>query len=120
MYRKIVFLASDVDAKVQEIYVRVTDFYSVNFMVGYCNWQSRFFMSRFESDFLPSTPYNNRVIYWYRYVDDVTCVWSGSRNELDSKLLPRFEFAIPNHVKFTLEVGNSLVHKLPGRLRLVR
>ena len=42
------------------------------------------FMDRFERSFLAQEPILPLV--WKRYIDDILCIWTGTRSELDSFL----------------------------------
>ena len=42
------------------------------------------FMDRFERSFLDSEP--TRPLVWLRYIDDIFCIWTSSRQSLDAFL----------------------------------
>lgn len=41
------------------------------------------FMDRLEQWVLRYGRYSSRVVLWYRFVDDIFCVWSGTNDELN-------------------------------------
>ena len=45
---------------------------------------TNFFMDRFEQSFLANEPI--QPLLWKRYIDDILCIWPGTREELDSFL----------------------------------
>ena len=50
------------------------------------------------------------VILWYRYVDDVFCIWEGSDNNLQKfqKVLHSFD----DNIQFTMEIGGHKINYL--------
>ena len=60
------------------------------------------YMDHFENYIIPTVPDN--IFLWRRYVDDVFCMWTGSRTQLDS-FLERIN-AFNKNVQFTLEFGD--------------
>ena len=59
------------------------------------------FMDRFERSFLAQEPILPLV--WKRYIDDILCIWTGTRSELDSFLdrAHRFTWSISDkHIEF--------------------
>jgi hypothetical protein len=65
------------------------------------------FMDRFEQNLFKNLPKNmNKIGYWFRYVDDIICLWTGTNRQLDvffdyiNKIHPK--------IKFTLEKEENL------------
>ena len=50
------------------------------------------------------------VKYWFRYVDDVLCLWGGSLTELQDFLA--FINSFYSKIQFTLEIGGSTINFL--------
>ena len=50
------------------------------------------------------------IILWYRFVDDIFCVWRGSDSELD--LFHEFLHFYDDSIKFTLEIGGASINYL--------
>lgn len=44
-------------------------------------------------------PLRNKIIYWFRYVDDVICIFSGTEQESNELLV--FLNNLSNAIKFT-------------------
>ena len=66
------------------------------------------FMDRFEQGFLDSEP--TRPLVWLRYIDDIFCVWTGSRQSLDA-FLDRHN-ARHRTLRFTWEISHAHVEFL--------
>jgi hypothetical protein len=67
------------------------------------------YMDHFEKNlFSSSSELTKNVLCWYRYVDDVFCVWGGSKRQLQL-FLTRLN-SLNKNLKFTIEVeeNNSL------------
>ena len=68
-------------------------------------------MSRFEDEIFSSEhPLTQHVAYWFRYVDDVLCLWTGSIPQLHEFLA--FINGFYPTIKFTPEIGGSTINFL--------
>ena len=68
-------------------------------------------MSKFERDLFSSGhEMLSHVFYWYRYVDDILCTWTGHQDLL-SEFLMYLNSQYPS-IKFTLDIGGSTVNFL--------
>ena len=61
------------------------------------------FIEKFERSFLVQEPILSLV--WKRYIDDILCLWTGARSELDkldkAHKTPRFTWSISyKHIEF--------------------
>ena len=68
------------------------------------------FMDDLETRFLSSEPLSPHIRHWSRYVDDVLCVWHGSRTDL-KLCLDRLNTICPS-LQFTLEIGGQQINFL--------
>jgi hypothetical protein len=69
------------------------------------------FMNSLEKDiFTSASPLVQKIQYWYRYVDDILCLWKGSTDQL-TDFLKYINDLYPS-IKFTLEVGGSSINFL--------
>ena len=52
----------------------------------------------------------NNVAYWFRHVDDILCLWRGTKTELHNSLT----FLKSHHpnIQLTLEIGGSKINFL--------
>ena len=66
------------------------------------------FMDRFERGFLDSEP--TRPLVWLRYIDEIFCVWTGSRPFLDA-FLDRLNTR-HSTLRFTWEISHAHVEFL--------
>ena len=66
------------------------------------------FMDRFERSFLAQEPILPLV--WKSYIDDILCIWTGSRSELDS-FLDRLNKA-HRTLKFTWSISDKHIEFL--------
>ena len=66
------------------------------------------FMDRFEQSFLDNEPI--QPLLWKRYIDDILCIWPGTREELDS-FLERL-YREHHTLKFTWSIFESHVEFL--------
>ena len=66
------------------------------------------FMDRFKRAFLAQEPIQPLV--WKRYIDDILCIWTGSRSELDN-FLDRLNRA-HHSIKFTWSISNERIQFL--------
>ena len=62
------------------------------------------FMSDFEESFL-NTPQSGKILFWYRYVDDILVGFTGDKNELGHILY--YLNSIHPKIKFTLETEEN-------------
>ena len=66
------------------------------------------FMDRFERAFLAQEPILPLV--WKRYIDDILCIWTGTRSELDG-FLDRLNKA-HRTLRFTWSISNERIEFL--------
>lgn len=61
------------------------------------------FMNEIENSKIvnEANPYKNNLIYWYRYVDDIICLFQGNENEQHQFL--SYLNSISKNIKFTIE-----------------
>ena len=57
-------------------------------------------MNKLELDFFGQQS-RNEIVRWYRYVDDVLCLWKGDENQLKS--LQQELNSYHNNIEFTTE-----------------
>ena len=62
------------------------------------------FMDRFERAFLAQEPI--QPLIWKHYIDDILCVWTGSRSELES-FLDRLNRTLNSHGALVTSASNS-------------
>ena len=75
------------------------------------------FMDLFEGKILsPTSNFNQYITYWHRYVDDVLCLWKGTRLDLDNFL--SFINSVYPSIKFTMEVGGYKINFLDLKIFL--
>ena len=74
------------------------------------------FMTHLEETILHSHSLATHVRSWYRYVDDVLCIWRGPRSDLEVFLehLNRFHPAI----SFTMDIGGEKISYLDLNIKL--
>ena len=76
------------------------------------------FLNRFKEDIIELIyQWSNSVLRWFRYVDDILCVWGGSPSELAQFHTFLNEYH-PN-LEFTLEVGHARIKFLYLTINLV-
>lgn len=65
------------------------------------------FMNNFENKLVldQNLPFFKDIGFWYRYVDDIICLWNGSEVDLDLFLI--FINSLHNNIKFTLEKDSN-------------
>ena len=79
---------------------------------------SEVFFKLFEDELFQSgSPLLTKIVYWYRYVDDVVCLWNGSLADLDSFL--QFINSRYPTIQFTLEIGGKSINFLDLSISLV-
>ena len=66
------------------------------------------FMDRFERAFLAQEPILPLV--WKRYIDDILCIWTGTRSQLDS-FLDRLN-KTHHSIKFTWSISDTQIQFL--------
>ena len=66
------------------------------------------FMDRFERAFLAQEP--NLPLVWKRYINDILCIWTGTRSQLDS-FSDRLIKAHPS-IKFTWSISDTQIQFL--------
>ena len=62
------------------------------------------FMDQFERNLFQSSSSPN-VLKWFRYVDDILCIWNGSLPELE--IFHYHLNSLEPSIKFTLEIGGN-------------
>jgi hypothetical protein len=62
-----------------------------------------------------SNPYNDKIIYWHRYVDDIICLFNGTIEE--SKDFLSFLNTISPEIKFTQEIQTNEINYLDVTIR---
>ena len=73
-------------------------------------------MNSLEKDiFTSASPLIRNIRYWFRYVDDVLCLWQGNTEQLDD-FLQYINNLYPT-IKFTLEVGGNTINFLDLSIR---
>lgn len=65
------------------------------------------FMDNLESRIFENSPFKDKIVYWFRYVDDIICLWKGSNRQLDHFL--KYLNSLHNKIKFTIEVEQDNV-----------
>jgi len=68
------------------------------------------FMNRLVQWIFRHARFANRVISWYRYVDDVFCIWQGTDFELQHFHHQLHSF--DENIRFTIEIGNRTLNYL--------
>lgn len=64
------------------------------------------FMAKFEEKlFMSNNPFLNKIVYWYRYVDDVLCLFNGTTRQLHNFF--KFINSIHKRIQFTMEIGEE-------------
>jgi hypothetical protein len=66
------------------------------------------FLNELENRIFSVSKFRNNVQFWYRYVDDVVCLWTGSTRQLDMFL--KEINTLNKSIQFTMEIeaNNSL------------
>ena len=68
------------------------------------------YLDRFERDLFSNSMYNSSILHWFRYVDDILCIWTGSTDALNDFF---FDLNFRNsNLEFTLEVGLNSINFL--------
>ncbi|KAI5631461.1 reverse transcriptase (RNA-dependent DNA polymerase) domain-containing protein [Phthorimaea operculella] len=67
------------------------------------------YMDDFEKSVLKSK-FKEHIQYWYRYVDDILCLWTGS-NETLQELLVHMN-SINHNIQLTMELGGETINFL--------
>jgi len=62
------------------------------------------FMDHFERNVFQNNSFPN-VLKWFRYVDDIFCIWNGSISELQN--FHRHLNSLEPSIKLTLEMGGT-------------
>jgi hypothetical protein len=76
------------------------------------------FLDGFESNLFNSGhDLTRHVHYWFRYVDDVLCCWTGTTRQLEHFFT--FINSINNNIKFTMELGNKSINYLDLNIQLI-
>lgn len=63
------------------------------------------FMTNLEKTFLHLPQFKPHISFFYRYVDDIICLWTGTRRQLD-QFLNHINNLSPS-IKFTLEIESN-------------
>lgn len=78
---------------------------------------SEIFMKRYEEELFSSNHHLlQHVVYWYRYVDDVLCLWNGTIPDLQDFIT--FLNNLYPTIKFTLEIGGGEISFLDLRVSI--
>lgn len=57
-----------------------------------------------------NNPFYKNIIYWYRYIDDIICLFNG--NEVEKEEFFNFLNTLSNKIKFTMENQNKQINFL--------
>ena len=68
-------------------------------------------------DVILSSPFSSSVSFWSRYVDDILCIWTGTKVEIES--FSSFLNNLRPSIEFTLEGGGNSIPFLDLLIRLV-
>lgn len=76
---------------------------------------SNLYMECFETNILPRILPSN--LLWYRYVDDILCLWPVNHDETDflnqiNSLVPSIKFTIENEVNGVLPFLDIMIHRI--------
>lgn len=63
------------------------------------------FMNKIEGRIFNDKDKSKQVLYWHRYVDDILCVWTGTRRQLDQFL--NYLNSLCSSISFTMEIGEN-------------
>lgn len=79
---------------------------------------SEVFMEKLEEDIFNLNPeLTDNITYWYRYVDDVICLWNGNTDKLTT-FLNTINSLYPT-IKFTIEFGGKMINFLDLSISIV-
>lgn len=67
------------------------------------------FISWLERTLISTNTLFNHIVYWYRYVDDIICLFKGNNSDFDDFL--NFLNSLHNNIKFTFESSHN--NKIP-------
>ena len=77
------------------------------------------FMSRLETNRFTSYPVlAARIVCWYRYMDDVLCLWKGTADALE-RATSNPQQHVSKYFKFTVEFGGKMINFLPLTVSVV-
>ena len=65
------------------------------------------FMDNLEGKIVENSPFKDKIVYWFRYVNDIICLWKGSNRQLDNFLC--YLNTLHQRIKFTMEVEQNNV-----------
>lgn len=68
------------------------------------------FMDKWQTEFLKSEPLAQHAVYWYRYVDDILCLWKRSTRQLGKFLENMNQWH--SNIKVSMELGGPTINFL--------
>lgn len=66
---------------------------------------ANFYMHHLKKDIFKNNFFKSKIGYWYRYVDDILCLFLGTHEEL--KLFHNFLNTLSHKIKFTMEINDN-------------
>lgn len=82
------------------------------------------FLAEFFMDYIEKTLFDYKhplleyIFTWIRYVDDVFCIWTGTKRQLDN-FLNNILNKLDDHIKFTIELGNNSINFLDLTINII-
>ncbi|CAJ0960434.1 unnamed protein product [Ranitomeya imitator] len=81
------------------------------------------YMDRFERDFIyPNTLFQQYARQWYRYIDDIFCIWQGDHSSLTAfyntinEIRPELKFSISHHTEAITFLDTKVCKDVHGSL----
>ncbi|XP_069617342.1 uncharacterized protein [Ranitomeya imitator] len=81
------------------------------------------YMDRFERDFVyPNTLFQQYAHQWYRYIDDIFCIWQGDHSSLTAfhntinEIRPELKFSISHHTDAITFLDTKVCKDIHGSL----
>ncbi|CAJ0949036.1 unnamed protein product [Ranitomeya imitator] len=81
------------------------------------------YMDRFERDFVyPNTLFQQHALLWYRYIDDIFCIWQGDHTSLTAfhntinEIRPELKFSISHHMEAITFLDTKICKDVHGSL----
>ncbi|CAJ0943123.1 unnamed protein product [Ranitomeya imitator] len=81
------------------------------------------YMDRFEREFVyPDTLFQQHAILWYRYIDDIFCIWQGDHTSLTTfyntinKIRTELKFSISHHMEAITFLDTKVCKDVQGSL----
>ncbi|KAI5642939.1 reverse transcriptase (RNA-dependent DNA polymerase) domain-containing protein [Phthorimaea operculella] len=75
------------------------------------------YMHMFEKEILRHKVYKENIIYWFRYVDDILCVWNGPKDDINNFLT--YINSINPNIQFTVEIGGKELNFLDLTISII-